>query len=296
MRHIEVGTAPDSWGVWFPHDPHQVPFARFLDEVVEAGYSCIELGPWGYLPTEPGRLAKELEKRELKLVATTVGCNLLDDEAVASLAMSLSETASLQRPLGAAFVVLLPAMTTDLFTGDELMPRALTKDDRARFNSNVERLGKHVTESFGLVLTVHPHVDSHLETEEEIEGLLAYTDPNYVSLCFDVGHHAYAGGDACAFLRRHAGRIPYIHLKNCDGTVLAEKRRNGWSFAEAVRHNIMCEPWKGLVDFENLRRTLEDIGYSGFAVVEQDLYPTEPDRPLPIARETRQYLKSIGIG
>ncbi|MEY3973218.1 MAG: hypothetical protein RJA71_530, partial [Actinomycetota bacterium] len=50
-QQIRVGTAPDSWGVWFPSEPHQVPWDRFLDEVVEAGYHWIELGPYGYLPT-----------------------------------------------------------------------------------------------------------------------------------------------------------------------------------------------------------------------------------------------------
>ena len=54
---IHVGTAPDSWGVWHASDPRQTPWQRFLDEVAEAGYDAIELGPFGYLPTEPQRVA-----------------------------------------------------------------------------------------------------------------------------------------------------------------------------------------------------------------------------------------------
>ena len=57
LDRIRVGSAPDSWGVWFPDDPQQVPWQRFLDEVAEAGYSWIELGPYGYLPTDPAKLA-----------------------------------------------------------------------------------------------------------------------------------------------------------------------------------------------------------------------------------------------
>lgn len=296
MRQIEVGTAPDSWGVWFAKDPHQVPYHRFLDEAAEAGYSCIELGPWTYLPTEAGRLRQELDARDLKLVASTIGCNIVDDADVERLIRTLPEVAKLQRTLGAEFIVLLPAMVTDLFTGELVLPRQLTDDERARFNANVEKIGRHVADQFDLRLTAHPHVDSHLETEDEIESLLAATNPQYVSLCLDIGHHAYGGGDACVFLRRHANRIPYIHLKNCDGVVLGEMKRNGWSFAEAVKHNIMCEPWKGMVDFNDLKSVLEEVGYSGFAIVEQDMYPAPPDRPLPIARATRKYLKDLGIG
>ena len=53
MSTIRVGSAPDSWGVWFPDDSQQTHYARFLDEVAESGYQWIELGPYGYLPTDP---------------------------------------------------------------------------------------------------------------------------------------------------------------------------------------------------------------------------------------------------
>ncbi len=53
MGKVNVGSAPDSWGVWFADDPRQTPWERFLDEVAAAGYTRIELGPYGYLPTDP---------------------------------------------------------------------------------------------------------------------------------------------------------------------------------------------------------------------------------------------------
>ena len=59
---ITIGTAPDSWGVWFPNDPEQVPSEVFLREVAEAGYQWIELGPYGYLPTDPAKLSEQLDE------------------------------------------------------------------------------------------------------------------------------------------------------------------------------------------------------------------------------------------
>ena len=73
---ITIGTAPDAWGVWFPDDPQQIPWQRFLDEVAEAGYSWIELGPFGYLPTDLSTLRSELEQRQLKVCACVVEGNL----------------------------------------------------------------------------------------------------------------------------------------------------------------------------------------------------------------------------
>ena len=59
---------------------------------------------------------------------------------------------------------------------------------------------------------------------------------------------------------------------------------------------MFCEPFKGVVDFIAFRDLLKEIDYEGFGVVEQDLYPAPFDKPLPIARRTRKYLKEIGIG
>ena len=79
---VTVGTGPDSWGIWFPDDPEQIPWRRFLDEVVEAGYERIELGPYGYLPTNLRILRSELERRGLKVPASYVERHDLEDPAL----------------------------------------------------------------------------------------------------------------------------------------------------------------------------------------------------------------------
>src|SRR5213075_2269915 len=70
---LRLGTCPDSWGVWFADDPLQTPWQRFLDEVAGVGYEWLELGPYGYLPTDPARLSDELAGRNLKVAGGTVG-------------------------------------------------------------------------------------------------------------------------------------------------------------------------------------------------------------------------------
>lgn len=75
MGTLSIGTAPDSWGVWYADDPRQTPWTRFLDEVVAAGYLRIELGPYGYLPTDPVRLKDELDQRGLTITAAQPSSN-----------------------------------------------------------------------------------------------------------------------------------------------------------------------------------------------------------------------------
>ena len=62
---LMIGSAPDSWGVWFPDDPRQIPWDRCLDEIAEAGYEWTELGPYGYLPTDIPTVDAELSRRGL---------------------------------------------------------------------------------------------------------------------------------------------------------------------------------------------------------------------------------------
>ena len=33
LSQLRLGTAPDSWGVWFPNDPNQVTWDVYLDEI-----------------------------------------------------------------------------------------------------------------------------------------------------------------------------------------------------------------------------------------------------------------------
>jgi inosose dehydratase len=54
------------------------PFGGILDEIAGAGYEGTELGPYGYLPTEPDALGRELKARRLGLGSSFVALPLED--------------------------------------------------------------------------------------------------------------------------------------------------------------------------------------------------------------------------
>lgn len=290
---IKVGIAPDSWGVWFPEHEKQTPWNRCMDEMKEAGYDGVELGPWGYFPNTNPELQKELAKRNLSLVAGTVGGDFLNDESVDEMCRTIDEIAALLKDfLEAKYIVLLPSMYTDLETGEYVMEPKLTAEQWDRYCQNVQRAADHVAKH-GLVGTFHPHVDCHVQTEEEIESLLEKTT---VELCLDTGHHVYGGGEPVSFYEKHADRIPYIHIKDCDMKVKKKMEQENWSFAKAVTENIMIEPGKGSIDFAKLHQAMETKGYDGWVVVEQDLFPVKSfDVPLPIAKRGRENLRKAGF-
>ena len=104
---IQIGVAPDAWGIWFPEDPKQMEWPRFLDEVAEAGYEWIELGPYGYLPTDESTLRQELERRGLKVCACIVEANLEKSSGWPEVERQALGAGRLVAALGARFLVLI---------------------------------------------------------------------------------------------------------------------------------------------------------------------------------------------
>jgi inosose dehydratase len=294
--NVRIGTAPDSWGVWWPKDPKQIPWQRFLDEVVEADYEWIELGPYGYLPTDLRLLRTELDKRHLKVSGTFAMARLEDPKAWPELERQVVGTGKSLSALGAKFLVLIDDTYSDGLTGKPTGPSRL--DDLAwkHLVDTTHRVADLVRDRFGLTLVYHPHAETHVEYEDQIETFLEQTDPARVALCLDTGHHAYRGGDPVSFLRRHHQRIAYLHLKSVDRSVKKKVGAEKIPFAIAVAMGVFCEPSQGAVDFPAFRDVLLSVNYQGWATVEQDMYPAPFDKPLPIARRTRAYLREIGIG
>jgi inosose dehydratase len=293
---IEIGIGPDSWGVWFGDDPRQPPWTQFLDEVVEAGYAWIERGPEGYLPLDVDRLGAELESRGLRLSAAHAMRPLEDRDAWGVLEGDVERACATASALGARTLVLIDDVYTDLFTGAQVAPRELDDAGWARLVETTNRVAELARSRWDMTVAFHPHVETHVEREDQIERLLAETEPELVTLCFDVGHHAYLGQDAVDFVRRHHDRISYLHFKNVDPAVRERVARENVPFAVAVTQDVFTELPQGAVDMPALAALLDEIGYGGFAVIEQDMYPTSFDKPLPIAKRTREYLRELGIG
>ncbi|MFE0426037.1 sugar phosphate isomerase/epimerase family protein [Streptomyces sp. NPDC058953] len=295
-HRIRVGSAPDSWGVWFPEDPRQVPWRRFLDEVAAAGYEWIELGPYGYLPADPAVLADETGRRGLRVSAGTVFTGLHRGPAVWDETWAhVSDVAALTRATGARHLVVIPSFWRDDKTGEVLEDRTLTAAQWRDLTAQTERLGREVRERYGLTIVVHPHADTHIDGEENVQRFLDATDPELVSLCLDTGHYAYCGGDSVKLIETYGERIGYLHLKQVDPAVLAEVVADGVPFGPAVARGVMCEPPGGVPELEPVLAAARALDADLFAIVEQDMYPCPPDKPFPIARRTRRFLRSCGV-
>jgi len=287
---LRIGTAPDSWGVWFPEHPRQIPWQRFLDEVQSAGYHWIELGPYGYLPTDPHQLEDELSKRDLKLAGGTVFTGFHKGEEQWQRAWDQAvRVAGLVHQLGAEHIVVIPDLWRSDATGETLEARTLTPEQWDKLGQGHDRLGKALLEEYGVHQQFHSHADSHVGTYREVVRLLEVTDPLYLNLCLDTGHFAYYGGDNVRLIGEHPSRIGYLHLKQIDPELRFEVLKNDVAFADAAIH-VMVEPPAGIPDFQPIIDAVAAIDPNIFAIVEQDMPGIDINVPLGIATRTRQHI------
>ena len=292
MSTIRIGTAPDSWGVWFPSDPAQLPAEQFLREVVDAGYGWIELGPYGYLPKDPAQLQDQLDAHNLKVLAGTVFEHLHRADSWDDVWTQVTDVAALTSAVGGKHIVVIPDTWRHHKTGEELEDRELTPEQWAQLTEGMNELGRRILDEYGLAVQFHSHADSHVGYQPEIERFLQATDPRWVNLCFDTGHIAYYGGDCLELIKTYPDRIGYLHLKQVNPIVVDHVLNKDLSFAEAVRMGAMVEPPLGVPEMGPLLDAVAGLGCDVDAIIEHDLYPCPPEVPLPIAKRTKAYLSS----
>ncbi|GAB3522889.1 sugar phosphate isomerase/epimerase family protein [Arthrobacter monumenti] len=299
MNDIEnkliIGTAPDSWGVWFPDDPKQTPWQRFLDEAAGSGYKWIELGPYGYLPSDPSQLADELAQRDLKVSAGTVFTAFhrgLDQWDVAW--EPARRVAELTAAMGGEHIVVIPAMWRDDVTGEAVENEHLDDKQWKDLFAGHNKLGKVLAEDYGLKQQFHPHADAHVGAQKDIEHLLAESTPDVLNLCLDTGHAEYCGANSLELIHKYPERIGYLHLKQVNPEVLSKVKSENMTWAEANLAGVMVEPPSGLPDLRAVIEAVEALDRPIFGIVEQDMYPVAFDVPMPIADRTRKYLLSCG--
>ncbi|WP_275295435.1 TIM barrel protein [Amycolatopsis sp. La24] len=290
-----LGSAPDSWGVWFPADERQVHWTRFLDELAGAGYRWFELGPYGYLPTDPRQLAEEAGARGLQVSGGTTFGALHRPDSWADTVATARRVSELASAAGAHHLVFIPAMYRDEKTGAYTEDPQLTAEQWSSFGARANDLGRILLEEYDVRLVLHPHADSHIQTQPEIERYLNETDSRYANLCLDTGHVAYGGGDNLDLIRRFGERVGYVHIKQMDPDVLAQVAAEELSFGEAVKRGVCVEPPAGVPDPAEIVDALSALAAELFVIVEQDLYPCTAEVPLPIAMRTREYLAAQGV-
>lgn len=295
---FQFASAPDSWGVLdYPGPSWNQSYETMLDEMVQAGYTGTELGPYGFFPTDAAVLRPQLEERKLKLLGSFVPVTLGDPASAAVAVEQIRKVGDLLSELKAPFLVLADAQSE---ARDRISGRVPADGSSGFTRQQWDNVKKVVSEAsrvagdFGLDLVFHPHVSTYVETPDEVERFYDVTSGTGIGLCLDTGHCVYGGGDAIAEARKYREILRLVHIKDVDDEVLAEARRKHLTFEQAIEEKVFTIIGRGSIDFPAFFRVLAECSYRGWMVVEQDVKfgATEIPPSVSIAQSLK-YLQSV---
>lgn len=272
---LNVGNAPLSWGVFEGDAATNPPWEAVLDEIAAAGYRRMELGPIGFLPEDLDVLRDALARRGLSLTAGFVYEHMHDPAQRELVLRNTRRAGAILSALGARYLVVIDRMTPERQRTAGRAERAerLSDADRDGMVETIGTVARVAAEEFGLRPVLHPHSGTHVEFADEIERALADLPHETIGLCLDTAHSVVAGMQAADLAERYADRLEYFHFKDVDATALRRMHDEDLEFDAALGAGLFCPIGQGVVEWARLRETLERIGFSGSATVEQDPDP-----------------------
>lgn len=285
-----VAGAPISWGVCEAPDwGHELPPSVVLAEMAEIGLAATELGPTGYLGADVDTVRSTLEAYGLGLVGGFLPVTLHVDHDV-----DLREAEAAIRTLaaGGADVLVLAADA-----GPDGYDRKVQLDagEWANLVHNLDRV-RAIGSDLGLRSTLHPHVGTAIESREAVLRLLHDSD---VELCLDTGHLAIGGTDPMELVKTSAGRIGHVHLKDVRLGVAGEVASGSVSFVDGVRRGLFAPLGHGDLDIAGVVTGLEQAGFAGWYVLEQDTALARPpaagEGPVHEVRASLDYLRQTVV-
>lgn len=294
---VKIGNAPVSWGVFYGDDPTNPDWSWVLDQVAETGFKWVELGPIGFCPEEPERLAAEYEQRGLTLVGGFIFEALEDAGLAEHNRATTHRTCRMLQALGGRFFNIIPKIGPERIAtaGRSEASRRLDAGEWKVFMDAIREAAKIARGEYGLTPVLHPHGASYLEYADEIDKAFDELEPELVGMCLDTGHQAYAGVEPVALYRKYHERVHYMHFKSIDAAVHASVVERGLDFESAVSEDVFCSLADGVVDFPALKVALEEHGYDGWATIEQDTDPRGGGDPSADARRSLAFLRETGL-
>lgn len=270
---VRIGINPITWtNDDVPALGGATPLETCLAETRAAGYAGTELG--GKFPRTTPALRDVLARHGLALVSGWYDGRILEREVEAEFDAVLPHL-TLLRELGAKVVVYADTSRgrhDGIFRPVSQRPR-LAADEFPAYGRKITRLAERMA-GFGVRLAFHHHMGTIIESDAEIDLLMAHSG-DAVSLLFDTGHCLYAHGDPEALLARHITRVSHVHCKDVRRPVLERAWREDLSFMDAVMAGIFTVPGDGSIDYAPLLRRLAEADYAGWLVVEAEQDPAQ---------------------
>jgi inosose dehydratase len=283
----KIAGAPISWGVCeVPGWGYQLRRDRVLKEMCDVGLVATEMGPEGFLPSEPAAMASMLSEHGLQAVGgfTPLLLHVSAHDPLPEVDRILDGYVA-----SGAEVLVLSAVTGS--GGYDTRPQ-LDEAGWKRLLSNLDRVAKLAADRC-VRAVLHPHVGTMIETGDEVQEVL---DGSWISLCLDTGHLLIGGTDPAELARQAPERIAHLHLKDVDSTIATRVQSGQLAYSEAVRQGMYRPLGQGDVDVPAIVGHVRAHGYAGWYTLEQDTILTEEPKdegPVADVWTSAEYLRTV---
>lgn len=268
---IKIGTNPIAWtNDDLPELGGDIPLDVCLQETRKAGYAGTEMG--GKFPRSPNKLREVLAAHDLQLVSGWWDGKAHENDVETEFSSILPHL-KLLKELGARHVVYGEGSNGrigGIWNPISQRP-SLASDEWNCYGAKLTELSNRMAD-FGVGMALHHHMGTIIESDEDVDRIMDVTGPS-VGLAFDTGHCLLSGGDPIALCKNHKDRIVHVHCKDVRTDKLVKARANDMSFMDAILDGVFTVPGDGGVDFDTILKTLNEVNYSGWLVVEAEQNP-----------------------
>ncbi len=285
---VKLGIAPIAWtNDDMPDLGAENTFEQCVSEMALAGFTGCEVG--NKYPRDTAVLKKALELRGMQICNAWFS-SFLTTKPYEEVEKDFIEHITFLKEMGAKVVGMSEQGHSIQGTDKPIFEAKYVMNDEEwdTLYTGINKLGK-VAKDMGIKLCFHHHMGTVVQTEEEIDRLMANTDPELFGLLFDCGHLAYCGEDYMSVLNKYADRIRHVHLKDIRPEKVEQVKREHLSFLQGVRLGTFTVPGDGVIDFKPIFDVLEKTGYEGYVLVEAEQDPAIAN-PLEYAIKARKYI------
>ena len=277
---IRLGMSPISWSNDdLPQLGGETSLETCLRETRQAGFVGTETG--GKFPKEAGALADVLKAHDLALVSGWYSGTLIHNDLDAEI-QQITPQLELFKEVGAS--VMVYGETYQTVQNRQEMPLSsrpkLADFDVAAYGERLTKLAEHCADN-GVPLTFHHHMGTAVESESEIDALMAHTG-EAVGLLLDTGHLVFAGGNIASVIDKYGPRITHVHTKDIRQDILATINKETQSFLDCVLEGVFTVPGDGMIDYDKVMGQLHQTGYEGWVIIEAEQDPAKAN-PLEYA-------------
>lgn len=288
-KKVKLGIAPIGWtNDDMPDLGSENTYKQCISEMALAGFSGCEIG--NKFPKKPRVLKKDLKARKMQ-VANRWFSSFILTKPFEEVEIDFRKNCEFLKICGAKRIGASEQSYSIQGTMKSIFDcKPVINDEQwDKLCKGLNRLGE-IAHEYGIDLVYHHHMGTVVQTPEEIDRLMAGTDPDKFSLLFDTGHLAYMGADYLAVLKKYVGRIKHVHLKDVRPEVIEKVKKEKLSFLEGVRLGTFTVPGDGAIDFAPVFEILDEAGYEGWLLVEAEQDPAIAD-PFLYAKKARKYIK-----